>query len=281
MIGVTMTAPTARFVFFLSDSTGITAETLGSSLLSQFDDSAFESKTLPFVSTAARAHAALEHIDQYSGGQAGRPIVFSTAVAEEVRAVLRQGHILLLDLFDTLLPAIEAELGRHSNHAQGRRHGIANQAEYETRIDAMNFALSHDDGLAVQNYDRAEIILLAPSRCGKTPVCLYLAMQYGIYVANYPLVEDDLESRDLPRALAAHQSRLYGLIISPQRLQKIRSERLHGSRYADFMQISYELRQAQQLYRRHGLPYVDTTERSIEELAAVIMKDKQIQRRAF
>src|SRR5699024_5700114 len=142
---------------------------------------------------------------------------------------------------------------------------------YDSRIEAMNYALNHDDGLGAQGYDKAEIILVAPSRCGKTPVCIYLAMQHGIFAANYPLTEDEFEDRQLPEVLAAHKDKLYGLCIRPERLHQIRNERLRGSRYADVGQVSYELRQAEQLYKRHNILYADTTNKSIEEIATLIM----------
>lgn len=270
-----------RSIFFLSDRTGITAETLGATLLTQFDESRFKQSTLPFINSAEKARSALEYIE-YMGQTSGlKPIVFSTTVSDSVRDILRNGKVLFIDLFDSFLPPLEAELGTESSHQEGRAHGIADKDVYEHRIDAMNYALTHDDGVGEQGYDDADVILVAPSRCGKTPVCIYMAMQHGIYAANYPLAEDDFEGNRLPGALAPHKDKLYGLCIASERLHQIRSARRRGSRYADVGQVSYELRQAEQLYKRHGIPYADTTSKSIEELATLIMEDKHLRRRSF
>ncbi|KEZ76947.1 posphoenolpyruvate synthetase regulatory kinase/phosphorylase PpsR [Salinisphaera hydrothermalis] len=270
-----------RSIFFLSDRTGITAETLGATLLTQFDESQFKQSTLPFINSDEKARSALEYIE-YMGRTSGlKPIVFSTTVSDSVRDILRAGNVLFMDLFDSFLPQLEAELETKSSHLEGRAHGIADKDVYESRIEAMNYALTHDDGVGEQGYGDAHVILVAPSRCGKTPVCIYLAMQHGIYAANYPLAEDDFEGRRLPAALAPYKDKLYGLCISAERLHQIRSARRRGSRYADVGQVSYELRQAEQLYKRHGIPYADTTNKSIEEIATLIMEDKHLRRRSF
>ncbi|MDA3919459.1 MAG: kinase/pyrophosphorylase [Salinisphaera sp.] len=270
-----------RAIFFLSDRTGITAETLGSTLLTQFDESELRQSTLPFVNTADKARSTLAYIEHTGRASGLTPIVFSTTVSDEVRAVLRAGNIVFLDLFDMFLPSLESALDTKSTHRVGQAHGIANQDIYDSRIDAMNFALNHDDGVNEQGYERAEVILVAPSRVGKTPVCIYMAMQYGIYAANYPLTEDEFDSGQLPRALKPHRDKLYGLYIDPKRLHHIRSERRKGSQYAAIPQVSYELRQAEQLYKKHRVPYAETTHKSIEELATLIMQDKNLRRRSF
>lgn len=270
-----------RSIFFLSDRTGITAETLGATLLTQFDESQFKQSTLPFINSDEKARSALEYMEHMGRTSGLKPIVFSTTVSDSVRDILRRGDVLFMDLFDNFLPPLEAELKTKSSHLEGRAHGIADKDVYESRIDAMNYALTHDDGVREQGYVDAHVILVAPSRCGKTPVCIYLAMQHGIYAANYPLAEDDFEARKLPAALAPYKDKLYGLCISAERLHQIRSARRRGSRYADVGQVSYELRQAEQLYRRYGIPYADTSNKSIEEIAALIMEDKHLRRRTF
>lgn len=270
-----------RAIFFLSDGTGITAETLGATLLTQFDENAFKQSTLPFVNTPDKARAALEYIE-HKGARSGlKPIVFSTTVSDEVREVLRNGRVLFLDLFDLVLPSLEAELQVKSTHREGRAHGIADEDTYQSRIDAMNYALTHDDGVGLSGYKDAQVILVAPSRCGKTPVCVYLAMQHGVFAANYPLTEEDMGKRGLPEALAPYKDRLYGLLIEPTRLHRIRSERRRGSQYAAMQQVSYELRQAEALYKRHKLPHARTTHKSIEEIATLVMQDKKLRRRSF
>jgi len=270
-----------RSIFFLSDRTGITAETLGTTLLTQFDEDSFKQSTLPFINSSEKARSALEYIEHTGKTSGLQPIIFSTTVSDEVRQILRGGEVLFLDLFDMFLPSLEGALDTKSTHREGRAHGIADEDIYESRIDAMNFALTHDDGVGEDGYDDAQVILIAPSRCGKTPVCVYMAMQHGVYVANYPLTEDELESARLPRALAPYRDKLYGLWIDPSRLHQIRSERRRGSRYAALPQVSYELRQAEQLYKRQGLPYAETTNKSIEEIATMVMQDKNLRRRSF
>lgn len=270
-----------RSVFFLSDRTGITAETLGATLLTQFEEGQFRQSTLPFVNTAEKARSAVEYIDYMERQSALKPIVFSTTISEEVRAVLRESNALFLDLFDQFEPKLEAELNVKSAHREGRAHGIANRDSYQTRIDAMNYALKHDDGLSGNGYDKAEVILIAPSRCGKTPTCIYLAMQHGVFAANYPLTPDDLESQQLPKILQPYKDKLYGLSIDAERLHQIRSERRRGGQYASVPQVSFELRQAEALYKRRNIPNSSTTSMSIEEIATMIMQEKGLRRRTF
>lgn len=270
-----------RSIFFLSDGTGITAETLGATLMTQFDDDQFRQSTLPFINTLEKARSALEYIEHTGIDSGLKPIVFSTTVSDEVRGVLRGGDVLFLDVYDLILPALESELEAKSRHREGRAHGIADEDIYRSRIDAMNYALTHDDGIGVASYKDAHVILTAPSRCGKTPVCIYLAMQYGVFAANYPLTEEDMEGRGLPEALAPYTDRLFGLLIDPIRLHEIRTERRRGGRYATLQQVSYELRAAEAMYKRHKLPCARTTHKSIEEIATVIMQEKGMPRRSF
>ncbi len=270
-----------RWVFFLSDRTGITAETLGATLLTQFDEAEFKQSTLPFINSEDKARAAVEYIDQVAGSSGLKPIVFSTTVSDEVRAILRGANALFLDLFDLFVPQLEGELNVKSMHREGRAHGIADRDTYQIRIDAMNYALNHDDGVGEDGYEEAQVILIAPSRCGKTPASIYLAMQHGVFAANYPLTPEDLENQRLPRILEPHRDKLYGLSIEPDRLHHIRSERRRGSQYASLPQVSFELRQAESLYKRQRIPSSDTTNMSIEEIATMIMQEKGIRRRTF
>jgi regulator of PEP synthase PpsR (kinase-PPPase family) len=270
-----------RPVFFISDRTGITAETLGHTLLTQFDDSEFKQMTLPFINSVDKARTTVEYVNHAAKTSGTRPIIFSTTVSDEIREILRQGNALFLDLFDTFIGPIEGELNVKSSHTVGRAHGLPDEGAYRTRIDAMNFALHHDDGATVKEYDRAEIIIIAPSRCGKTPTCIYVAMQHGVFAANYPLTEEDLEKSRLPEFLMPYQSKLYGLTSDAERLHQVRNERRPGSRYASLQQCSYELRQAEQLYARCNIPFVNTSNMSIEEIATLIMMEKKIERRHY
>ena len=270
-----------RTVFFISDRTGITAENLGHSLLTQFNLADFKQMTLPFINSADKATATVDYIKMAARESGKRPIIFSTTVNDEIRAILRGSNGLFLDLFDTYIGQIENELQQKSAHIEGAAHGVADSEAYRSRIDAMHFALQHDDGASTREYDKADLILIAPSRCGKTPTCIYLAMQHGLFAANYPLTEEDLETRRLPQLLQKHHKKLYGLISDPERLHQVRNERRPGSKYASLGQTSYEIRQAEQLYNANNIGFVDSTHRSIEEMATLIMQDKGLRRQSF
>lgn len=270
-----------RAVFFLSDRTGITAETLGATLLTQFDESEFKQSTLPFVNSAEKAHATVEYISHTATATGKRPIVFSTTVSDEVREILRGSDALFMDLFDLCLPPLEQELEVKSTHREGAAHGITDEDSYRGRIDAMNYALKHDDGLSTEGYGDAGVILIAPSRCGKTPACLYMAMQHGVCAANYPLTEEDLEKPRLPDFLRRHKKKLFGLTIDAQRLSQIREVRRPGSRYASLKQCRYEVDAAEALLRTEGVPVLSSTRASIEELGSRILLELGLQRELF
>ena len=267
-----------RIVFFVSDGTGITAETLGGTLLTQFEGVSFKKTTLPFINTPEKARVSLNYINHVADTETVRPIVFSTTVNEEVRTILRGARVLFLDLFDSFIAPIESELGQKSTHAQGRAHGMADHGRYNARIEAMNFAMEHDDGQSLRDLARADVILIAPSRCGKTPTTLYLALQHAVFATNFPLTEDDLESLRLPKALKGFESKLFGLTSDPERLSQVRTERRPGSKYAALTQCAYELRQAEQLYRRFQVPQLNSANMSIEEIAATVMQEKGLRR---
>jgi [pyruvate, water dikinase]-phosphate phosphotransferase / [pyruvate, water dikinase] kinase len=268
-----------RTVFFVSDQTGITAETMGHSLMAQFDGIEFRQVTVPFISTVDKAIEAVRKIDLVGEQEGVRPIVFSTLVQEEIRNVVRGSSAFFLDFFDPFLAPLENELKTQSTHMASRTHRMADAHAYAMRMDATNFALANDDGSVVRDYDRADLILVGVSRSGKTPTCLYLAMQYGIFAANYPLTDDDLESRKLPRALDGYIRKLFGLTIKPDRLQQIRNERRPDSRYASATQVTFEVRAAESLFERNGIPVLDATEVSIEEISSRILDRTGIERR--
>ena len=270
-----------RQVFFVSDRTGLTAETLGNTLLTQFDGVEFDKLTLPFINTLERARETVVRINRTAAASPERPLVFSTTVNDEIRAVLREVQGLFLDLFDSYIPQIERELSVASTHTVGRVHGMADTERYQARINAINFAMAHDDGLTQKDYERSDVILIAPSRCGKTPTCLYMALQHGLFAANYPLTEEDLEHARLPERLAPFQTKLYGLTSLPQRLHRVRSERRPGSRYASMEQCTYELRQAELLYQRHNIPCMNSADKSVEEIAVLVMQEKNLRRQTF
>ena len=270
---------TRRTVFFVSDQTGVTAETMGHSLLTQFDGLEFRQVTLPFIATPDKAEEAVRKINATGAADGLRPIVFSTLVRDELRNVVKRSNGLFLDFFDAFLGPLEGELHVKSSERAGRAHGIADQLVYTTRIDATNFALAADDGALTADYERADVILIGVSRSGKTPTCIYMAMQYGVFAANYPFTEDDFETKQLPSMVRAHTSKLFGLTIAATRLQQIRNERRPGSRYASISQCEFAVRSAENLFHRHGIPSLDTTECSIEEIASRIIERKGIERR--
>jgi [pyruvate, water dikinase]-phosphate phosphotransferase / [pyruvate, water dikinase] kinase len=268
-----------RTVFFVSDQTGITAETMGHSLMTQFDGIEFRQVTVPFISTVDKAIEAVRKIDLVAKQEGVRPIVFSTLVQEDVRNVVRASTGFFLDFFDPFLSPLENELKTQSHHLTSRSHRMADTHAYAMRIDATNFAMANDDGSVIRDYERADVILVGVSRSGKTPTCLYLAMQYGIFAANYPLTEDDLESRKLPAALESHARKIFALTIKPDRLQQIRNERRPDSRYSSTNQVAFEVRAAESLFERTGIPVLDVTECSIEEISSRILDRTGIERR--
>lgn len=265
------TVKSQRTVFFVSDRTGITAELLGKTLLTQFPDIEFHKRTLPFVDTVEKARIALAEINDTGRKEKHRPIVFSTLINDEVRMAVAAGNILFIDLFADFVRRLETELGLKSSHAMGLSHGMGDELAYQRRMDALNYTLAHDDGMHSANYDRAELILVGVSRTGKTPTCLYLAMQYGISAANYPLTPDDFSHEALPKPLLPHRAKLYGLTIHPERLARIRHERKPESRYASLDNCQREIRAAEALLRQFHLPVLDTTTMSVEEIAISIL----------
>jgi len=268
-----------RVVFFLSDQTGVTAETLGRSLLTQFEEYKFDQVTVPFIDSVDKAEAAVHRINAAARETGARPIVFNTLVRDEIRERFAGVNGLLLDLFGTFLAPLEQELLTRSSHAVGRAHGIKDAGTYDKRIEATNFALANDDGTRTSDYAQADVILLGVSRSGKTPTCLYLALTYGVFAANYPLSEDEFETGRLPRSLEPHRAKLFGLSISPERLRQIRHERRPDGRYSSIEQVRYELRGAESLFRRYQIEWVDTTGFSIEEIASKILSSTGIERR--
>lgn len=264
----------ARTVFFVSDGTGVTVETLGHSLLSQFEAFNFRYVIIPFVTTDARAGDAVERINEEARRGGITPVVFSSLVNEKIRDIVMNAEALTLDFFSAFLGPLEDALGAASSHATGRAHGMGNTHGYLRRIDAINFSLATDDGLQSDRYAEAQVILVGLSRVGKTPTSLYLALQYGIFAANYPLAEDELETDTLPTALQAWKDRLYGLTIEPEQLVRIRSERRPGSAYAEASRVRREVRRAHDLLAANDIPVIDTTSISVEEIAATILYQK-------
>ncbi len=268
-----------RTVFFLSDQTGVTAETLGHSLITQFAGQNFRQITLPFIDTEDKAKEAVRTINAAGKAGALRPIVFSTLVQDNFRSLLREANGLHLDIFDVFLEPLAKELKEQPSFETGRAHGVIDIDAYMRRIEATNFALANDDGGISRDYDMADIILIGVSRTGKTPTCLYLALQYGVYAANFPLTDEEFESGKLPDFLVQQKDKLFGLSIAPDRLRQIRKERRPMGNYSSVQQVRFELRETEKLFRRYGIPHVDTTKFSIEEISSRILDSTGVERR--
>jgi len=263
--------PAAVPIFFLSDSTGITAETMGNALLIQFPNLRFERRLIPFISTVEEARRVVAILDAAAAGPA-TPLAFSTTAVEEVRQELLRTKCPLIDFFDLHMERVESILGAKGVRAAARLHGMGDVKRYNARMAAVEYAIEHDDGQSMRALNKADVILVAPSRCGKTPTTMYLALQHGIFVANYPLVEEDFEIAELPRPVRELRDRCFGMTTTPARLSQVRHERRPNSRYASLEQCTYELRQAEAMYRNHRLPVINSSTKSVEEMSTVILQ---------
>ncbi|GBG01804.1 putative phosphoenolpyruvate synthase regulatory protein [Azospira sp. I13] len=271
----------ARTIFFISDGTGITAETLGHSLLTQFEGVRLKQVRIPFVNTPEKAWECLDRLQEATRQDGARPIVFSTLVDRELNRIISNADTLCLNFFETFIVPLEAELGVKSTHTIGRTHGSIDTNDYKQRIEAINYTLSHDDGVTNQGLEQADVILVGVSRCGKTPTSLYLAMQFGVKAANFPLIPEDFERMKLPDSLIKHQDKLFGLTIQPERLNQIRSERRPNSKYASLENCRYEVKEAEKMMRGHGIRWLDSSTKSIEEISTTIMQEVKLERLSF
>lgn len=260
-----------RLVIFLSDSTGITAETLGRSLLTQFSGLEFESHTLRFVNSIDKAEKAASMIEQAAKSTGQPPIVFSTLIDPQLQGIIATQACLFIDFMQAFISPLAEELGEPVRPAVGHTHGVVQEQAYQDRMSAVNFALQNDDGVGTSHYEDADLILLGVSRSGKTPTCVFLALHYGLFAANYPLVEEDLDSMQLPPALKPHRDKLFGLTIGPERLHQIRKQRRPNSDYAALHQCQYEVRQVEALYRQLAIANLNVSSMSVEEIATSIM----------
>jgi [pyruvate, water dikinase]-phosphate phosphotransferase / [pyruvate, water dikinase] kinase len=273
--------PHRKRVFFISDRTGITVEALGSSLLTQFADLDFMRMTLPFIDSVDKAREVVAQVNEAHRESGQRPLVFSSIVDDAVRTEINRADGLVLDVFERFIVPLESELGLKSLHAVGRSHSVANVKDYNHRIEAINYTLAHDDGVTHRGLEDADIVLVGVSRSGKTPTCLYMAMQFGIKAANYPLIPEDLEANRLPPSLLPLKQKVWGLSITPERLHQIRSERRPDSRYAALDNCRYEVSAAEKLMKQAGIPYLDSTTKSIEEIATHMLHEAHLVRRVY
>ncbi|MCF7220415.1 posphoenolpyruvate synthetase regulatory kinase/phosphorylase PpsR [Marilutibacter chinensis] len=269
-----------RPVFYISDGTGITAETIGHTLLTQFERTRFVSERISFVDSVERAQEAAERIRKAAEMHGVRPVVINSCVDSSISEALADSGALLLDVFAPFIEPLEQEFGETRRHAVGKAHGLVDFETYHRRINAMNYALTHDDGASI-NYDEADLILVAVSRAGKTPTCVYLALHYGVRAANYPLTEEDLEHDRLPPRLRPYRNKLFGLTIDPIRLQQIRQERRPNSRYAQLDTCRREVAAAEMMFRAERIPTLSTTHTSIEEISSKVLSTLGIRREMF
>jgi len=272
---------TPRTVFFVSDGTGITAETFGNAILAQFDIEPRRVR-LPFIDSQDKAHQVVRQITHTAEVEARKPLVFTTLVDMQVLQIIRNGcKGMMLDMFGTFVQPLEDELGIKSHHRVGRFSDISQNKQYHDRIEAINFSLAHDDGQTNHDLEGADVILVGVSRSGKTPTSLYLAMQHGVKAANYPLIPEDFERRQLPPALVPFRKKIFGLTISPERLSEIRSERRPGSRYASLTNCRAEVHEAEAMMRRSGIRWLSSTTKSIEEIATTILQEIRPERLGY
>ena len=269
-----------RTVFFVSDQTGITVQTLGEALLAHFPADAIERIDIPFIDSERKAQQVASRIrDTATLGEP--PVVLSSITDDHLRAVIRSSGVLCLDVLETFIAPLEQAFGVAARHGVSPTHGVPESNDYEERIEAINFSLAHDDGVDGKHLAEADIILIGVSRSGKTPTSLYLSLQFGIRAANFPLTEDDLENQTLPKSLLPHRNKLFGLSIDPMRVHRIREERRPGSRYSSLPQCQFEARQALRLYQRLNIPHLDSTHKSIEEISTTIIQQFGLKRRFF
>ncbi len=263
---------TERSVFYISDGTAITAEVLGHAVLSQFPVMT-QSVTLPFVENVQRAQAVKAQINALYQQSGVRPLVFFSIVTPDVREIILESEGFCQDIVQALVAPLQSELGVASMPVAHRTHGLtaSNLVKYDARIAAIDYTLAHDDGISLRGLEDAQVILLGVSRCGKTPTSLYLAMQFGVRAANYPFIADDMDNLKLPPALRAHQHKLFGLTIDPERLAAIRQERAENTRYASMRQCRLEVGEVEALFRTHQIRYVNSTNYSVEEIATKIL----------
>jgi regulator of PEP synthase PpsR (kinase-PPPase family) len=261
-----------RVVYYVSDRTGLTAESYGRSLLAQFPGLEFESRRIAFVDSEEQAHAAAREISLTAQTEADRVLVFSTLVESNIRDIIEAVDVCVINLFSAFIEPLEQHLGLKSAHKLGMSQHVFGDHGYQRRLDAIDYSLAHDDGVRPDQYADADLVLVGVSRCGKTPCSLYLAMNFSLKVANYPLTSEDLASDVLPVCLRSVTGRLFGLTISPARLSNIREQRRPGSDYAALAVCQQETRIAEGLFSSAGIAVFDTTETSIEEVAGGIVR---------
>lgn len=264
-----------RIAYFVSDSTGITAEVYGRSLLSQFGDIQFDTLYRPHINTIEKAKRLAAHVNEQAELRDDLPMIFSTMADKQINECLEQTNSHYYELFDQFMPALIEATGLTPVRRSGRVHSIQQPESYDARIDTINYAMTNDDGTHMENYANADVILVGVSRSGKTPTCLYLALHFNLRAANYPITDDDFEKGCLPDVILDHKDKVFALTIDPQRLANIRERRRPLSRYAELKNCHRELALANDFYERYGFRVYDSTTHSIEELTSLIVTKLQ------
>jgi len=270
-----------RDVFYVSDGTAITCETLGHAVLGQFPFIANE-QTIPFVENTTKALQVVQRINQAKKETGSQPVVFLSTVVPEVKAILMTADANIYDVLSMLVEPIQKDLQLEATPKLQRSRSVSkDEKAYYDRISAVEYTLSHDDGISLKNIEEADLILLGVSRSGKTPTSLYMALQFGVRVINYPFISEDMQTLRLPPVFEIYRHKLFGLTIDTHRLSEIRNERLADSTYASEQQCQEELDKVETLFRREAIPYINTSSLSVEEISARILQKTGLKRSMF
>ena len=254
----------------VSDSTGETVHSVARACLVQFDGA----QAVEHVWSMVRTRSQIERV--IAGVEANRGVVLFTLVSDTLRGLLQEGcrriQAPAIPVLDPVIGALASYLGRESRGLPGKQHLL--DSEYFARIDAMTFALNHDDGQSSWGLNDADVCLVGVSRTSKTPTCLYLANR-GIKAANVPFVPGVPLP---PELLEAKHPLIVGLTNDPERLIQLRRNRLdllhhdQATEYTNIDAVRAEVREARRVFVERHWPIIDVTRRSIEETAAAIMK---------
>ncbi len=270
-----------RDVFYVSDGTAITCETLGHVVLGQFAVQPNE-KTFPFVESDEKLSELLKQIQRSYQLHGVKPLVFFSMVIPEMRTRLLQAPAHFYDVLESIVKRVSLDIEMEPAPKLQRSRSVGKDSDtYFDRIAAIEYTLAHDDGVSLKDLDRADIILLGVSRSGKTPTSLYMAMQFGLRVVNYPFIAEDMHAMRLLPEFEFHRHKLFGLTINAERLTEIRENRLAGSEYASNQQCLQELATVEALFRREAIPYINTSSLSVEEISTRILERTGLKRRLF
>lgn len=271
----------SRDVFYVSDGTAITCETLGHVVLGQFSFIPNE-KTFPFVESEDKVADVIKEIEISYQRDGVKPLVFFSIVVPEIREMLLKAPAHGYDVLESIVQKVQDDIQMEPQPKMQRSRSVSKDSDtYFDRIAAIEYTLAHDDGITLKGLDEADIILLGVSRSGKTPTSLYMAMQFGLRVVNYPFIAEDVKMMRLLPEFEIHRHKLFGLTINPERLNEIRENRLSGSEYASTEQCKLELDTVEALFRREAIPYINTSSLSVEEITTRILERAGMKRRLY